>query len=129
VRDPSAAAADRCLRLSVSVSSRCPSPSDSQNLAHKVLQPGVSVKPNESLKWYWSYRSADQQGNIVDCTTPVNQVSPAHNLKGERDRMSSGCRPALTQPPAFLFLCLQIRPHQVTHEITMKELNAAARSQ
>jgi hypothetical protein len=103
------------------------------NLAHKVMQPGVVIvsapaqratalpaqccdlsrmcyllahsilvclcrsvvqKPHEVLKWYWSYRTTGRDGEVVDCTTPVSQITP----------------------------------QQVTHEITMAALNAAAQS-
>jgi hypothetical protein len=62
------------------------------NLAHKVMQPGVVVKPNETLKWYWSYRTMDTQGQVIDCTTPISVITPA----------------------------------QITHEITMQQLQLAA---
>jgi hypothetical protein len=46
-------------------------------LAHKVMQPGVVIKPNEVLHWYWSYRTTTPEGQIVDCTTPISSVTPA----------------------------------------------------
>jgi hypothetical protein len=46
------------------------------DLAHKVMQPGVVVKPNEQLSWYWSYRTSSADGIVVDCTTPVNTIAP-----------------------------------------------------
>jgi hypothetical protein len=62
------------------------------NLAHRVMQPGIVVKPHQTLKWYWSYRTVDTNGQVVDCTTPIQQITP----------------------------------QEVTHEITMAELNKAA---
>jgi hypothetical protein len=64
------------------------------HMAHKVMQPGVVIKPTEQLKWYWSYRATASNGEVVDCTTPVSTIAP----------------------------------NQITHEITMQQLNAAARS-
>ena len=46
------------------------------DLAHKVMQPGVVIKPNEQLSWYWSYRTSNADGVVLDCTTPVNTIAP-----------------------------------------------------
>lgn len=45
-------------------------------MAHKVLQPGVVIRPNEQLSWYWSYRTASNDGVVVDCTSPVTTIRP-----------------------------------------------------
>lgn len=47
------------------------------DLAHKVMQPGVTIKPNEQLSFYWSYRTAAADGSIVDCTSPITTVTAA----------------------------------------------------
>jgi len=44
-------------------------------LAHKVLQPGIVMRPDEQLRWYWSYRAATKDGRVVDCTTPIRTTS------------------------------------------------------
>lgn len=46
------------------------------NLAHKVMQPGIVVRPYEKLHWYWSYRTTDANNQVIDCTTPINSISP-----------------------------------------------------
>lgn len=64
------------------------------NLAHRVMQPGVVVRPDEALKYYWSYRVMDVDGKVIDCTTPLSVITP----------------------------------QQITHEITLQQIEAAARS-
>jgi len=66
------------------------------SLAHKVMQPGVVVKPTETLNWYWSYRTTGADGQTaIDCTTPIQTI----------------------------------RPQEVTHEISLAQISAAARSE
>jgi hypothetical protein len=43
--------------------------------AHKVMQPGVVIRPNEQLSFYWSYRAQNADGIAIDCTTPITTVS------------------------------------------------------
>ena len=45
-------------------------------LAHKVMQPGVVIRPNEALSFYWSYRTSSVDGVTVDCTSPVTTITP-----------------------------------------------------
>lgn len=62
-------------------------------LAHRVMQPGVVVHPDQTLKYYWSYRTVDGvSGQSIDCTTPIETI----------------------------------RPHEVTKEVSMQALQAAA---
>lgn len=60
--------------------------------AHKVMQPGVVIRPDQVLQYYWSYRTTDADGQVVDCTTPLQRISP----------------------------------QEVSHEITLQNLQAAA---
>lgn len=47
------------------------------DLAHKVMQPGVVIKPNQALSWYWSYRTSSPDGLTIDCTTPITTITAA----------------------------------------------------
>jgi len=44
-------------------------------LAHKVMQPGVVIKPHEQISWFWSYAVTAADGKIVECTTPIETIT------------------------------------------------------
>lgn len=45
------------------------------DLAHKVMQPGIVVRPNEQLAWYWTYRTSASDGSTVDCSTEIETIT------------------------------------------------------